>query len=526
MDHKRKLYVTLEESHSKKVKLVKSEELGETYSSLESTFQQKFKIVNAKLKISAKVEKDGLFVELEEDDEDFTDILEEAVEFKVTMCKDPAVTHLGEPSQVDLNCTSKESSYKALPTQDIQSDSDSSESSKSLDLSLELSKHPGGEEVYNEYKAHNTLTPQTRITLVNIVCAALVKKHGYYPSPDAKHEAANGIIKLFPNLRDKSGKSGYEHFFSTEGGQTGYIQSRLKNIRRHLSKECQQRPRQTKLTTRRDDNEPLTIQNLPKVTPDKAKELADFCRNAPIGNKAAILRAMKEFTGTRVAWIKDKSPAMSQILKEYPHYLETPEVILQDFEQMFGEEVASNFLMKFVTHSKTILKYVEKSRNPKLAEIQTEYEATSKSDEHCALYGLLALIHLLPSFNTKKKGKCSKEDNVGFFLDKQPIGIDIEDYVQAAEERKQPYILATGADLNNIHQYFIVLDGKAIPSPKSIIYATDMLIKAHFVFNVEYSLQVRDFYIYLQTVIYGISPCQKLSNRVKEVKIALESIEV
>lgn len=67
--------------------------------------------------------------------------------------------------------------------------------------------------------------------------------------------------------------------------------------------------------------------DLPTIDNDKAKGLADFCRSTPLESKAAILKAMKEFTGNRVNWIKEKSPTMTQIIKEYPQYIEIPEIL-------------------------------------------------------------------------------------------------------------------------------------------------------------------------------------------------------
>ncbi|PIK39350.1 hypothetical protein BSL78_23814 [Apostichopus japonicus] len=343
--------------------------------------------------------------------------------------------------------------------------------STSLDLLSMLDTHPKGEEITREYMKNKTLTPQTRITLVNIVCAALVKIHGYYPSPEEKERAARCIIDRFPNLRDKMGKSGHEHFFCKTGGQSGYIQSRLKNIRRHLPKQNQQRPRlgmsgaQYQLTNMENDKEQSTG-DLPTIDNDEAKGLADFCRSTPLESKAAILKAMKEFTGNRVNWIKEKSPTMTQIIKEYPQYIEIPEIISQDFQQMFGEETGANFLMKWGQHAKSILEYMKNSRNAKLVELTKEYEGTAKSDELCALYALLGLVHLLPSFNTRKKGKCSREDHNGFFLDFQNIGTSVEDYIRSQQlqttTRKQPYILALGSRYN-VDQYFIAVDGTPIP---------------------------------------------------------------
>lgn len=41
--------------------------------------------------------------------------------------------------------------------------------------------------------------------------------------------------------------------------------------------------------------------------------------------------------------------------------------------------------------------------------------------EHASRYGLFALVHLLPSFNTRKSGKCSRDDNVRYFIAWQPV---------------------------------------------------------------------------------------------------------
>lgn len=120
---KRKLYVTLEESQSKKVKLFKPDDIGLTYVSLVNQVQQKFKLVDEKVRISAKVEKDGLFVEIEEDDEDLADIIAEAIELKVTVCKDPVVLlHQGESSQLTQKIDHKENEgHKATSYKDTDS---------------------------------------------------------------------------------------------------------------------------------------------------------------------------------------------------------------------------------------------------------------------------------------------------------------------------------------------------------------------------------------------------------------------
>lgn len=86
---KRKLYATLEANKSKKVKLLNREDLGDTYNSLLSKIRQKFKLqISDEVTISARVEEKGMYVEVEEDDDDLSDVLSEARELRVSLFQD------------------------------------------------------------------------------------------------------------------------------------------------------------------------------------------------------------------------------------------------------------------------------------------------------------------------------------------------------------------------------------------------------------------------------------------------------
>lgn len=67
----------------------------------------------------------------------------------------------------------------------------------------------GGEDIILYYEEHKMLTNALRRTLVNIVVDILIKRHGYKAPQAAKCEYAALIVKLFPHLRDNSGKYGY-----------------------------------------------------------------------------------------------------------------------------------------------------------------------------------------------------------------------------------------------------------------------------------------------------------------------------
>lgn len=79
----------MEAKQNKNVKLLNKDELEGTFSSLLLKVRQKFKLESDdQVQISARVEENGLFVELEEDDEDLEEVLKDAVELKVAVLKD------------------------------------------------------------------------------------------------------------------------------------------------------------------------------------------------------------------------------------------------------------------------------------------------------------------------------------------------------------------------------------------------------------------------------------------------------
>lgn len=173
-----------------------------------------------------------------------------------------------------------------------------------FDLEAVLKEHPKGKDIMEEYTKRKALTPQTRISLVNILCAELVKRHGYYQSIEDKLAAAKSIIDIFPKLRDPNGKTGFEHFFSAEGGQSGYIQCRLKNIRRLLPTENKQRSRTRFETKTNDQQSAHTMGDIPTVDEVQFVQLASFSRSAPVESSDEVLSRMKRFVGNRMSWIK------------------------------------------------------------------------------------------------------------------------------------------------------------------------------------------------------------------------------
>ncbi|XP_016380971.1 uncharacterized protein LOC107718420 [Sinocyclocheilus rhinocerous] len=105
-------------------------------------------------------------------------------------------------------------------------------------LSLVQSKAPG---VLEEHKKTGTIQIESRRLLVKVCISDLVEKHGFYPSSAEKLALAKRIITTFPPLRVQvEGKGGgFEHFYDPSS-HSGFLELRLRNIRRKL--EAGQRP--------------------------------------------------------------------------------------------------------------------------------------------------------------------------------------------------------------------------------------------------------------------------------------------
>ncbi|XP_061896253.1 uncharacterized protein LOC133645435 [Entelurus aequoreus] len=78
-----------------------------------------------------------------------------------------------------------------------------------------LTKKSGVEYIINEYNRTKSLTDESRRKLVNILAAEMTEKNGTSPSRQVKEMYAQGIVNLFPNLRDPFSKNGYEHFYDS-----------------------------------------------------------------------------------------------------------------------------------------------------------------------------------------------------------------------------------------------------------------------------------------------------------------------
>ncbi|XP_033646840.1 uncharacterized protein LOC117306346 [Asterias rubens] len=195
----------------------------------------------------------------------------------------------------------------------------------------------------------------------------------------------------------------------------------------------------------------------------------------------------------------------------------------QDFQSTHSD--ASNCLLRrWVGHAHALLAYGSNCKSEGVRMIIQDYNAQIKesSDELTALYGFLVLLRLLPSYNTKKKGRTSCQDVEDLLVKFHEVGTSAADALKDGAT-KQPTLLAFGSK-TSIEQIILKIEDYGFTLPSSnIVPAVDTLFKSHYVFNLEYSAQLENFFVYLQSELYGLKFKGKMSTRITEITIAIKA---
>ncbi|KAM9483225.1 uncharacterized protein Hap1MRO34_008208 [Clarias gariepinus] len=237
---------------------------------------------------------------------------------------------------------------------------------------------------------------------------------------------------------------------------------------------------------------------------------------------------MRETFQYRRKMIHDPSRC-TDVLTEFPRYLDIKGLIELDFACLFGEKTAAKFLERWPTTF--MQKVIQQSKGLNSSqELQdlidcAESAMDTESDEDgwgSGLASILLLLHLIPpsAQGRKRPGKMSASQAEKHIVIFKKAGTNIQEHLDSIKESTQPYLLAVGTKKSTIHGYYIILDKKAIPC-KSVsgLAAFDELFKAHFVFGASYNKVLHNMYTFIQTTIFEIDIGKvKESPRVAELR--------
>ncbi|KAL0148389.1 hypothetical protein M9458_056289, partial [Cirrhinus mrigala] len=356
-----------------------------------------------------------------------------------------------------------------------------------------LQTKPGGDGIIREYNKTKSSSDSNRRKMVNILTADVTEKHSSSPPEQVRELYAQGIIALFPYLRDPYAKLGYEHYYDPQSGQ-GYLSWKIKNIQRNSApsetRRCVPQSFSGGPSAQREASSSTDV----ILTEEQYREAVSLMKHT--SEEATVKVKMRETFQYRRKMIHDPSRC-ADVLTEFPLYLDIKGLIELDFACLFGEKTAAKFLERWPTTF--MQKVIQQSKGLNSSqELQdlihcAESAVDTESGEDgwgSGLASILLLLHLIPpsAQGRKRPGKMSASQAEKHIVIFKKAGTNMQEHLDSIKESTQPYLLAVGTKKSSIHGYYIILDKKAIPC-KSVsgLAAFDELFKAHFVFGVAYN---------------------------------------
>ncbi|XP_056467297.1 uncharacterized protein LOC130405973 isoform X2 [Gadus chalcogrammus] len=390
-----------------------------------------------------------------------------------------------------------------------------------------LCKKPGGDNVIREYDRTKMLSDSTRRKMVNILVAEMMEKHGKMPPRHIREMYAQGIIELFPYLRDPQTKHGYEHYYDSQSGQ-GYLSWRIKTVQRNNSH------RKSPISIKTFDGGPTAQRQVAGTSQHSDED----CVNAislmkHSVDEETVKQKMRSTFRYRRNMVEDPERC-GDVLAEYPRFKDVKGLIEQDFVELFGEATSNTFKERWPTAFKD--KIIAQSKGlHRTAELQELIDVAESSDHvnsdredmgwDSDMSGILLLLYLFPpsAQGRKRPGKMAAAQAEKLLVVFQKTGTSIQQHLDSIEERRQPYLLATGTKKSRIHGYYIILDKQAIACQAvGAVGAFDELFKAHFVFGTSYNNALYKMYTFIQTTIFEIDIGKvRESPRVAEIRARL-----
>ncbi|XP_077266382.1 uncharacterized protein LOC143899736 isoform X3 [Temnothorax americanus] len=411
--------------------------------------------------------------------------------------------------------------------------------SKTIDIEKWIEKHSEQHEDLAKILQSNKFTNKHRRNLVKIVVSEMCSEWGNtYPSKEYKSRVAKAIVSTFPRLSSKIEGRSHESFYDEVVGE-GYLEWRLKTIRKHLPRKEKRRG----LTTEKPNKKKIRKQpfiDRPQLTESVLIEkISEMKHTKPTDSvKAQIERLLYETRPNRYTEIKSsESITVSDVLKKYPRLKNYEgEMIDNEFRDIFeGHDV---LLARFPTHFAPRIIAHCKNVAPHLLEKLTDFDINLKA--------IVVLPELLPPPNhsnvTKAQNKAKRKQSGGQVarINSVPhpsllqfIGAN-EDINSKISERsslhKQPFLLCCTNMDQRKGPFFIQIENHLFPVGNNPLRAFDRLFKLHYMFDVHYAAALLNFYNFFESIVYnGLntpkSCCDSLNCILSAVEIQSESAQ-
>ncbi|PIK43795.1 hypothetical protein BSL78_19360 [Apostichopus japonicus] len=349
------------------------------------------------------------------------------------------------------------------PTSQNIKSSSSSNSVLTFNLKKVMEDHSEGGIVDDHLTKGGIPSSKQRRTLVRLAVACMVDKYGLYPSSKQKMALAKEIVKTYPSTMD------------TTPGLEGHV-----NWMKYM---------------------PPTHENHAKHR-QYLKDTFNFRR--------AIIEGPSSLT-------------ITDIVNQYPRFQDMPELINLEFQMMYPER-CDNFITKWETCFREKIIALGEAQYPAVQGLIKNYKDGNR--DICALSVLTYMLHRSVNLTKGKSGKTSsssRADAMQYLIQNVPEGTDVEEATKLKEDRfKQPLLLSLGAE-KDPKQFFVILDRIAISGGLHVVDALDRLFKCHYVFNVEYSPSLQQFWEFIAAMNYEVLPPATAKPQVRALGAAIRA---
>ncbi|XP_052449210.1 uncharacterized protein LOC128011128 [Carassius gibelio] len=354
-----------------------------------------------------------------------------------------------------------------------------------------------GSGIVDSIEENNCISLKERQAMVRILVSHLIECYGENPSAATKVMLASSVVEQFPCLKDCQGK-GYEAWFSpgrVHRPATGFLEERLRNVRKKI-----RRGRQKMISSEIPTCSSSFTLSESNVDSERATQMTEWLKNN-IWPASQVEHYMKETVIQRAKWIRDHgSKTIMEIVKEYPRLLDTPGMISQDF-LILNPDSASKLTENWVPVFKDkILQFASKEKQA--LELLQNIEMMSSERQSDIAVQVLPVV--LPTHVYKIGRKMCRPtflETRRAFIDIQPIGTNMAEYLRSKESIEFPYILMLGD--NQCFQAFTIINGAALQQ-STLLAALDVCFKAFYIFDINYPKQCSLVWQFLQTVVYGL----------------------
>ncbi|KAJ8043406.1 hypothetical protein HOLleu_10472 [Holothuria leucospilota] len=375
-----------------------------------------------------------------------------------------------------------------------------------------------GKDIIEEIEA-GALSRRLRLEMVRILVAYMISNYGDRPKSHIKLAIAQSVVEDFPSLKDSEGE-GYEAWYTSGTGRhsaTGWLEERLRNVRRGPSRKPNLLPQSRKKKTSLTSTATLPEPDMELEEYDGMKEWLKHNIH-PI---AKVKEYMERTATMRAKLLRDSEKPLAVVIEEFPRLFDVPGMIETDFSLIFPEVAERLYLKWTPAFAVKVLRYASLQRS--WARCLGVDEGKLDTDIKKVNISLQLLPAILPC-GKKKQQLATVQTAISSFIDVQPIGTNIPQYLEKRITNKQPCMLILG-DREEPQGIFVIAERKALPQ-SSLLKGVDVCFKLFYVLNLQYPWQSATTWEFFQKAIYSLGEANETtSSAVISMRASLNNVE-